>query len=121
MSINQRIIDFMEIKNFNSSQFAKIIGVSQPSISKLIKSEHLPSSKTLIPLKENFPELDMNWIIVGSGQMIIKDSIQIETKENLNKTIGLLTQTNDLQGEKIERLEKENKELLAQIQKLTRS
>lgn len=47
---------------------------------------------------DTFPNINPNWILTGSGQMIIGDNVNIESNTNNTaaslETIGLLVQTN---------------------------
>jgi len=98
MSINQRIKHFTESINSNATSLSNEIGVSSTSLLKVLKGENQPSAKILIPLKEKYPLLNMNWVIIGEGQMLLdKGHLTDESK----KMTELLEHTVQLQKESL--------------------
>lgn len=64
----QRILDYYQI---TASEFAKIIGVNASGISHILGGNrtHL-STDTIIKLSQKFPEINLDWLILGKGEMI---------------------------------------------------
>ena len=100
--ITKRLLFYCKKKGLNANKIAIKLGLSHTSVSKLLKGVHLPSSKFLIPLKEHFPDLDMNWLIAGQGEM--------QGHQYDFKMIELLLENKKLLLEKIKTLEKKIKD-----------
>ncbi|BDS12715.1 hypothetical protein [Aureispira anguillae] len=89
MTIHQRFKELLFALNTNGSQFSKKINVSSTSINKIIQGNGLPSSKIIIPLIENYPEVNIYWLLVGEGEMFREGTAknkQAEGKTDINST-----------------------------------
>lgn len=64
----QRILDYYQI---TAAEFAKIIGVNASGISHILSGNrnHL-SMDTVVKVNQKFPEVNLDWLILGSGSMI---------------------------------------------------
>lgn len=63
----QRILDYYQL---TASEFAKIVGVNASGISHILSGNrtHL-STDTIIKLSSKFPEINLEWLILGRGEM----------------------------------------------------
>lgn len=94
MSINQRFSILMKELNFYPSSLAKEIGVSQSSIKQVVDGENLPSAKVLVPLLEKFPLINMNWLLLGTGEMFLTENGNTEEKiTQRDKVIKILEES----------------------------
>lgn len=66
-TVKQRLEHFLESKNISKSEFGRLIGVSSAYISSMRKSIQ-PDKLESIALK--FPELNIEWLINGTGLML---------------------------------------------------
>lgn len=64
----QRILEYYQI---SAAEFAKIIGVNASGISHILSGNrnHL-SMDTVVKVNQKFPEINLDWLILGSGSMI---------------------------------------------------
>ncbi len=101
-SVNERIVLIMNEKNLNKNSFAKLIGMSQPTIKQVENKENLPSLKFLLEILKAFPDISAEWLLTGQGKMIKGEGMpfdstnelmlsQQRTIENLSETIKNLT------------------------------
>lgn len=119
MSINQRLKIFVKSINSNPTAIGTKIGVSQTSLLKAIKGETLPSSKILVPLKENYPNLNMNWLLIGQGDMLLDETGDLEERirqrdkmlEILEASVKDLRDTVQLQKKNLAEKDKQIKKL----------
>ena len=69
MEINERITKVLEYTGFSASEFADEIDVQRSSISHIISGRNKPSLEFVTKIKNRFPELSWDWIILGTGEM----------------------------------------------------
>ena len=92
MEINERITKVLEYSGFSASEFADEIDVQRSSISHIISGRNKPSLEFVTKIKNRFPELSWDWIILGTGEMKQTDSpFPISEKQEENSTPDLFT------------------------------
>ena len=92
MEINERITIVLEYSGFSASEFADEIDVQRSSISHIISGRNKPSLEFVTKIKNRFPELSWDWIILGTGEMKQTDSpFPISEKQEENSTPDLFT------------------------------
>lgn len=88
ISLNERISKIIEYSEMTSSEFADTIEVQRSSISHITSGRNKPSLDFLIKVKEQFPELEWDWIISGKGEMT-KSKEEEPLKEEKKKSTPL--------------------------------
>ena len=92
MEINERITKVLEYSGFSASEFADEIDVQRSSISHIISGRNKPSLEFVTKIKNRFPELSWDWIILGTGEMKQTDSpFPISEKPEEHSTPDLFT------------------------------
>jgi len=71
MSTKKKILQYLEFKDISQGKFCRKIGVSNGF---LASGKHIGSEKLKI-IRDNYIDLNMNWLIYGEGEMIIKENI----------------------------------------------
>lgn len=66
-TVKQRLISFIEFKGLSKNRFETICGLSTRYVSNIVNS--IPP-KTIEKITLNFPELNLEWLLVGRGEMI---------------------------------------------------
>ncbi len=79
-TVKQRLEMFLEYKNISKSEFGRVIGVSSAYISSMRKSI-APDKAESIAL--NFPDLNIQWLITGNGQMLIEKEQQFRDAKGM--------------------------------------
>lgn len=70
-TIPQRLEFFINLKNLSQKEFCKIVGYPQSSLSGFLNGKtNSPRLDLIEGIAQNFPELDIDWLITGQGQMI---------------------------------------------------
>lgn len=82
MSVQERLIQFIEHKGMNKLSFSKSIGRSVSYVTNIVESIG-PSSRDKI--KQKYPELNMEWLIDGKGEMLINNSTR--TREDVEPMV----------------------------------
>jgi transcriptional regulator with XRE-family HTH domain len=67
--MKDRIINFLNAEKLSPARFADIIGVQPASISHIISERNKPSLDFIQKMLKSFPQLNIEWLISGSGKM----------------------------------------------------
>lgn len=67
--MKDRILEFLNLENKTSSQFAEEIGVQPSSISHILSGRNKPSLDFVIKMLEAYSDLSTDWLIFGRGDM----------------------------------------------------
>jgi len=65
-----RIKKIIEIKQINATQFADEIGVQRSALSHVLSGRNNPSLDFMLKIKSAYPEISLDWLLIGSGTMI---------------------------------------------------
>jgi len=94
MNIGKRISDFLNRKHSTTLEASKHLGVSSAYVSKLRSGTKQIGQSTISKLVNKYPDLNLNWLFTGEGNMLKSgvgksEIIQINEKEsnNLQKRI----------------------------------
>jgi len=68
----ERIRQLMEFKNLSSSQFADEVEVPRAVISHILSGRNKPSLDVMLKIIESYPDISMNWLLLGEGEMLNK-------------------------------------------------
>ncbi len=91
-----RIFTFIESLQLTPTEFADTIGVSRASISSIKTGRTQPTLSLVEKIKQRFPEIDINWLILGEGDAPIvncsEQEIELFTDDEVKAEIEV-TQT----------------------------
>jgi hypothetical protein len=104
MSVKDRLKKYVTSQGLAVSTFEKSIGVSNGYVNSISKGI---GGEKLILIIEKYPNLNIEWLLVGKGEML-KDN---EKKGSLKEDVGVLKGYISTQQKLIDQLEKEIKEL----------
>ena len=126
--ISQRIGEFVQYTKMSVRKFAIECGLSQPTLDKHVRGAAQPNIVTLIGIANRFPDLSLEWLLLGKGEMIKQDiekdrSNEIETRNTerllrLVDTIATLQETINIKTETINALTNQINQLKLQLNKL---
>lgn len=113
MGLKERVILFIEHSGLNKAEFERIVGLSNDAVNKM--SDNTRKS-TLDKVSNKFPDLNINWLRTGEGEMLKTSSINIKGDANIANSgsiSGRINSNCDIEAlyKKIQELEKENSEL----------
>ncbi|MEO8234531.1 MAG: helix-turn-helix transcriptional regulator [Flavobacterium sp.] len=74
----KRLEIILDYYSLSASGFADKVGVQRSSLSHLLSGRNKPSLDLILKIIENFPEVDLYWILNGKGNFP-KSEIKIET------------------------------------------
>lgn len=69
MELNTRVEQIMKYAELTPSEFANKVGVNPSNISQIINRRNKPSLDLIKKIKNQFPELQWDWLIEGKGTM----------------------------------------------------
>ena len=75
-----RIFTFIESLQLSPTEFADTIGISRASISSIKTGRTQPTLSLVEKIKQRFPEIDINWLILGEGDAPIVNRSESETE-----------------------------------------
>ncbi|MDR0575188.1 MAG: helix-turn-helix domain-containing protein [Tannerella sp.] len=64
-----RIINIMQDKNMNATQFSEAIGIQRAAMSHIMLGRNNPSADVITRIIERFDDIDPGWLLTGKGQM----------------------------------------------------
>lgn len=75
MTLKERLLEFIKHANTSPGALEKLAGMSNGLINNLQESL---SSKSIVRIKAKYPELNINWLLVEEGNMLIgKENTQL--------------------------------------------
>ena len=126
MNVQDRLELFIRAKGLGNYQFEKKVGLSQGYVKRVKNCLHPEKIKRIANV---FPELSIDWMIIGRGEMMVNQPNKLYEKEIyklLKERISLQEEMiqklkTDLKTETTKRiaLDKENKQLLKNLQDIS--
>lgn len=103
--IKRRLLYFAENMEIKKMDFYKKIGLKQSNFSGEGASSSL-KSENIIKVLIAFPEINPDWLLLGKGEMLRKDSTTItaNSDENVSRLITILENTLKEKDSQINRL-----------------
>lgn len=80
--MKDRIEEIMQKIGVTSSQFAKIIGMKQASLSHILTGRNNPSLDVVMKINQAFPDINLKWLLYGEGEMGTPNYNISDTSEN---------------------------------------
>lgn len=106
--VNSRIMQIMREKNLNKNSLAKLLNLSQPALAKIEKNLNLPSYKLLFEIIQNFPDINTEWLLTGTGKMLRSLDVTLEPEDQKTLVDLVSSQKNEIQFLK-DKLEEKDK------------
>lgn len=119
MTTKERLVVFLKYLSMGQNAFEAQIGISNGYISNLKGSI---GSEVLSKIKKVYPELSIDWLIDGEGEMIrpnvhqtnnYGDNINAGDNLSLDKSVNT-----NIDPKYVEKLEEDNKKMIHEISKL---
>ena len=67
--MNKRLLQFLAAENITQAQLADTIEVARASISHILSGRNKPSFDFIQRIGQHYPELNLEWLITGTGKM----------------------------------------------------
>lgn len=72
--MNTRLKQFLAAENITQAQFADTIDVVRASVSHVLSGRNNPSYDFIKAIMQHYPDLNMEWLMLGKGKMYSKES-----------------------------------------------
>ena len=73
MNLGKRISDFLDTKHSKTIEAAEYLDVSAAYVSKLRSGTKQIGQSTIAKLVNKYPDLNLNWLFTGEGNMLKND------------------------------------------------
>lgn len=112
--MNQRIELLLRIKDVTASKFADMLGVQPSNISHIISGRNKPSLDFVVKVVEAFPDISLEWLIFGKGNMYSQMNAiaaekeiqelkqEVEKLNKINIDVDLFSELETIENSKIE-------------------
>ena len=95
-TIKERLVAYLELKRISKSEFGRRIGVSNAFVTSLKKSI---SPDKLQLIKEEFPDLNIEWLQFGFGSMLKEPETALAKREEDQTSSGLIAALREAQAQ----------------------
>lgn len=87
----ERLLQIVEYYKLSVREFERLIGVSEGVINKTIARNTGLKAETIQKIVEKFPQISLNWILLGEGEMLKSDDKPVAKQtDNPNEGIPLI-------------------------------
>lgn len=69
-----KIRTIMEHTKLSQQDFAARIGISAASLSSILNGRTQPTNRHVMGIHQAFPEINVNWLLFGEGDMLVSDT-----------------------------------------------
>ncbi|QAA83145.1 XRE family transcriptional regulator [Aequorivita sp. H23M31] len=92
----KRLEKILEFYGLTASAFAEEIDFNRSTISHLISGRNKPSLDFVMKILQKFPEVEMDWLVLGKGNFPSDGSLKKGENKPGSKSVGNLKQIPDL-------------------------
>jgi transcriptional regulator with XRE-family HTH domain len=71
--MQDRLLKLLTHFGFTATRFADEIGVQRSGISHILSGRNLPSHEFILKIMKRFPEISLDWLLLGKGDMLKPD------------------------------------------------
>lgn len=106
--MKERIAQIMKSENMTQQDFASAIDISPSTLSSIFNERTQPSLAIVYKIHERFPNINLTWLLYGTGEMYERRDLQSEDnasvssesaiKKDANSVSPTMGGTNDLFG-----------------------
>ncbi|MEW6772941.1 MAG: hypothetical protein AB1304_02960 [Bacteroidota bacterium] len=112
MKFNKRLLEYIKTKGYSKMDFYRKCGLSNGFLDKTDN----PTLENILKIIKNFPDLNLEWLITGKGEMIKKVSAEAEQIKEIQEKLKLyedlissLKETNELLKKQLAECERNQK------------
>lgn len=84
----KQVIDFY---GYTTRSFEQKISVSDGTIRKFLVGKISLKVDTILKITANFPQISLDWLLLGRGDMLRKDEEKTQQNQNINQNYGNAT------------------------------
>ncbi len=117
----KRLEKILDYYNLTATAFAEEIAFNRSTISHLLSGRNKPSLEFVMKLLQKFPEVEMNWLLVGKGSFPSTSENKSAVVSSKQKSASDVGKTMDLFSEENNSAERKTAQTIqttAQIEKI---
>lgn len=116
--MKDRISQVFKHLNLSQAEFERLSGLGNGALTGLIKSDKNVYSNTLTKVSNAFPDLNMNWLLTGSGDMMLSGELVRDSKTPTKSTnnLQLHEKKENNMDEMLKMLKEQNDYLKSQVE-----
>lgn len=114
-SLLQRVTKIKEHYGLNELQLANRLGMPQSTLNYYFKQNRMPSIDTILVLLNEFSDISAEWLLRGTGSMLVSDNLPPITGTETDDTMTLHAELTRA-SLKVEELTTQNAKLLHQLE-----
>lgn len=80
-TVKERLMSYLKFKKISQAEFGRTIGVSSAYVASIRKS--IDKDKLSL-IRGAFPDLDLDWLLFGTGDMLVAAPIVTGDRNNVN-------------------------------------
>lgn len=84
--MKDRIKQVMEYARLSQQDFAARLGISPASLSSIYTGRTNPTNNHVSAIHRAFPEINVNWVMFGEGEMLIPNTVNDSTADDEHST-----------------------------------
>lgn len=119
MGVKDRLTEFLTYKNIGQAKFAGIVGLSKGYVNNIVNTIG-PKAKPKI--EAAFPDLNIDWLLSGEGEMLIDPADKIDTDDTdqipTDMTINRLLDALERRDQQVAEAMAQNSRLISVIERL---
>ncbi len=77
-----RIKAVMSYYQMKPAQFSDAVGMQRSAVSHVLSGRNKPSLDFILRIKKHFPEINLDWLLLGTGEMVRAKSSPVVTKDS---------------------------------------
>lgn len=118
MEFIERLKSVINYTGLQNADFANKCGISKSQIQKYLNGSQEPKMIFFGNLKKHFPQINIDWLIVGEGEMIVESQSDINTTGNSSTDIVEIEHTKLVKRFKNKELAKKINEQLIELEEI---
>lgn len=113
-----RLKKLMNEKNLSATQFSEEVGIQRSALSHVLSGRNKPSLDFMLKVKNQYQEIELDWLLLGKGKMIKKEEPVQPSPEKITEEVQ--PEINFTEEKTIEDLRKEESgSKIAEIQNVS--
>ena len=80
------IKQIMDLKKMSAAQFSEAIEIQRSSLSHVLSGRNKPSLDFMLKIKSSFPEINLDWLLLGEGEVYSQGEIPFVLKSDISET-----------------------------------
>ena len=80
--MRDQLVKLLSFKGYTAARLADEIGVQRSGISHILSGRNQPSYDFIVKILNKFPDIDIEWMLLGKGEMIKKTNRELAEEKS---------------------------------------